>query len=261
MKKHLLIAVLPMLYAFTVNAQSFSTLKKKNGENPFTEDMIKLYARVTAVDSKYTPSYSGFTFNIGVSRNEYNSGGVRVRYENPTLGDLIQGIPRAIKDAKGIVNNTQTSLTVNKWDDHAHGGGLLGWLQYYMNVKAKERFLLSAGISMGDYMYGSRYAKLGGSKEDQDPYGYFFVAGPAVMGSYVISSSYWIDAYVNYDLSFAKIKNRGTAGYPKPHFLTLGADFHTTSKLFAGIRYNSLIDRGTNKDSSNRLDISAGIFF
>lgn len=261
MKKYIPIAMLSIAYALTANAQSFSSLKKKNGENPFTEDQFKLYARVTSVDSKYTPSYTGFTFNIGVSRNEYEKGGIRLRYENPTLGDLVQGIPRAIKDVKGIVNNTQTNITVNKWDDHAHGGGIFGWMQYYMNVKAKDRFLLSGGISFGDYMYGSRYAKPGGSKEDQDPYGYFFAAGPAVMSSYVISSSYWVDAYVNYDLSFAKIKNRGTAGYPKPHFLTIGADFHTTSKLFAGIRYNSLIDRGTNKDASNRLDISAGILF
>lgn len=213
------------------------------------------------MSSKYTPSYAGFTFNIGISNNEYKKGGVRTRYESPTLGDLIQGIPRAVRDVKAVVNNTQTNTTPNKWKDHAHGGGFLGWAQYYINAVAKDRLLISPGISGGDYIYGSRYVKANGNIEDQDPYGYFFAAGPAVMASYVISSSYWVDAYVNYDISFAKVNNRGTAGYPKPHFLSIGADFHTTSKLFGGIRYNTMIDRGANNDASSRLDISAGIYF
>lgn len=260
MKKYTLV-ILILATGYIANAQSFSKLKKKNGENPFIEDRFKLYARVTSVTSEYTPGYTGFTFNIGISKNQYDKGGERIRYENPTLGDLIQGIPRAVKDIKGIVNDDQTHLTVNKWDDHSHGGGILGWVQYYINVTAEDRLLVSPGISLGDYMYGSRYAKPGEGKEDRDPYGYFFVAGPAVMASYVISSSCWIDAYVNYDLSFAKIKNRGTEGYPKPHFLTIGADLHTTSKFFIGARLNKLIDRGESKDASSRLDLSAGILF
>lgn len=259
--KLLIISLSIIAQTYTASAQSFSKLKKNNGENPFTEDRIKLYTRLTTVSSEYTPSYSGFTFNISISRNEYKKGEARIRYENPTLGDLIQGIPRAIKDVKGIVNDEQTHLTVNKWDDHSHGGGFLGWFQYYLNVVAKDKLLISPGLSTGDYMYGSRYTKPGGNKEDQDPYGYFFTAGPAIMASYLLSSSYWIDAYINYDLAFAKVNNRGTEEYPKPHFLTIGADFYTNKKIFAGVRYNSLIDRGTNKDASSRLDISAGIFF
>lgn len=175
-----------LLCLLAVRGQSFSELKKGNGENPFTEDRFKLFGRFTAVNSKNTPSYSGLTINIGVSRNEYGKGQTRLRYENPTLGDLIQGVPRAIKDIKGIVNDEQTGITVNKWDDHSHGGGFLGWMQLYMNAVAKDRILLSPGISLGDYMYGSRYAKSGGSKEDQDPYGYFFAAGPSVLSSFVL---------------------------------------------------------------------------
>ena len=261
MKKNILIGLLIITQACIANAQSFSELKKKNGENPFTEDRIKLYARLTSVKSEYTPSYSGFTFNISISRNEYKKGNARIRYENPTLGDLIQGIPRAIKDVKGIVNDEQTHLTVNKWDDHSHGAGLFGWFQYYINATATKRLLISPGVSLGDYMYGSRYVKAGENKEDHDPYGYFFVAGPAIMASYVLSSSYWLDAYVNYDLSYAKVNNRGTKDYPKPHFLTIGADFHTCSKLFIGARLNKMIDRGTNKDASSRFDLSAGLLF
>ena len=260
MKEIILIALL-LSTGCVASAQSFSTLTRRS-KNPFTDDMYKVYARVTTVNSKFTPSYTGFTFNFGVSSNEYQLGGHRIRYENPTIGDLIQGIPRWLKDLKAIKNDEQTHVTVNKWDDHAHGGGILGWFQWYINAVSKDRFLLSPGISLGDYMYGSRYVKsIGEDKKDQDPYGYFFAAGPAIMASYVVSKSCWVDAYVNYDLMFAKVKNRGTEGYPNPHFLTVGADFHTTSKFFGGVRLNKLKDRGDNKDGSARLDISAGILF
>jgi len=246
---------------YLANAQSFSELKKSNGENPFTADRFKLFARLTSINSEYTPSYTGLTLNIGVSRNSYEAGRARIRYENPLLGDLIQGIPRAIKDIRGIKNDEQTSLTENKWSDHSHSGGFGGWFQYYINAAATKRCLISPGISVGDYTYGSQYADPSGSKRKQDPYGYFFVAGPALLASYVVSPSCWIDGYVNYDLTVYKVETGGTETYPKPNFMSIGADVYTTRKLFMGLRLNKLIDKGINNDDSSRLDISGGIVF
>jgi hypothetical protein len=239
-------------------AQSFSALKNSKDNNPMLQNGFKVYVRHTSVVSKYTPNYSGVTVNVGFRSDEYKKGGTRIRYENPTLGDFLSRIPDMVKTTKAIVNDTKIDATPKKWEDHGHGGGLLGWVQYYFNAVAKDKFLLSPGFSAGDYIYGSRYEANGQNKADMDPYGYFFAGGPAIMASYLPTNKFWIDGYVNYDIAFAKVNNRGTAGYQKPHFLTLGADLYTSTKLFGGIRLNRMIDRGISNDKSTRLDISVG---
>ena len=238
------------------DAQTFATLAKKSGNHPMTSDIFKLYARQTSVSTKYNGNYGGITINIGIRDDGFKKGSKRVRYENPTLGDFLYGIPKMARDVKKIVNDEATERNVG--EDHGHGGGFFGWYQRYINVIAKDRLLISPGISAGDYIYGSK------SKDayhpDQDPYGYFLTVGPSLLASYVISKRMWVDGYAIYDFSYAKVKNGGNK-YPKPQFLTIGADLYTTSKLFGGVRLNTLRDRGANKDKSTRIDISAGIVF
>lgn len=254
MKKLYFITLLTSISLIT-NAQSFKDLKKGNGENPMTKDWFKLYIRHTSVNSKYTENYSGITINLTLRHDDYEKWGSRTRYENPTLGDLLSGIPRAVKDVQ------ERKITKQKWDDHAHGGGIIGWAQFYLNAVATDRLLISPGISGGDYIYGSQYIKTG-TKSKYDPYGYYLAAGPAIMATYLVNKKLWIDAYVNYDISFVKVKNDSVdPDYAKPSFISIGADVYTTRKLFAGLRVNQIIDKGINKDNSKRLDISAGLVF
>lgn len=245
-----------IMSSLAVNAQSFSELKKANGENPFTEDWFKLYVRFTAMTPTYTPSFSGYTVNLALRNDKFKKWEGRSRYENPTLGDFLFMLT---VDSKEYI---QTGGIKSKaYDDHAHGGGFLGWYQYYVNAVAQDKLLISPGISMGDYIIGSRYSTATTPRQDQNPYGYYFAAGPAVMASYVITPQIWIDGYVNYDISFYKVKNKIKTPYPNPHFLTVGADLNTTKKLFGGFRLNKTLDKGANKDASSRIDISAGITF
>lgn len=256
MKKIYLIILITSLNLMAY-AQSFKDLKKKNGENPITEDIIKLYLRHTSVSSTFTANYSGITVNLTLRNDDYEKWDGRVRYENPTLGDFLVVLSNSLKDLE------KREITKQKYDDHAHGGGFLGWLQYYTNAVATDRLLISPGISMGDYIYGSSYDKTGGTnKLNHDPFGYYLVVGPAIMGTYLVSKKLWVDAYINYDIAFTKVKNDSVdPNYAKPAFLSVGADVYSTSKLFAGFRINKLIDNGANNDKSSRLDVSAGIVF
>lgn len=216
--------------ALDSSAQSFAKLKDKKGNNPFSEDIFKIYGRFTSVNSEFTEDYSGFTFNVGLRNDKYEKGEFRTRYENPSLGDFIYVAINISNDIKNGVAEKQ------KYDDHAHGGGFLGWFQAYMNVVAKDKILVSPGITLGDYIYGSTYDKAPAGRQKYDPYGYYLAAGPAVMVSFLATNKIWIDGYVNYDIAFLKVKNDSVdPNYQKPAFLTVGADLNTTSKLFGGI--------------------------
>lgn len=252
--KHLLFVFL-IIGSPNLFAQSFDDLKSKKGNNAFEDDWLKVFGRHTSVNSKYTPNYSGFTVNLSIREDKSGKGELRTRYENPTLGDLIYSIVNLSKDIK----NGRSTKEV--YDDHAHGGGFLGWLQTYVNAVTTKKLLISPGITMGDYVYGSRYDK-GSGKKEYDPYGYYLAVGPAVMASYVVNKKMWLDAYVNYDISVVKVKNDSVdPDYKKPSFLTMGADLNTVSKFFGGFRVNKVIDRGINNDNSSRLDISVGMCF
>jgi hypothetical protein len=115
-------------------------------------------------------------------------------------------------------------------------------------------------LSFGDYIFGSK-------REDGvtlEPQGYYFHVGPALKTSYVVTEDLWVDGFFHYDIGFKAGKGSGQHidGYKKPHFMTIGANVnHAHTRLFAGFRINHLIDRGANKDSATRLDISAGYMF
>ena len=236
-------------------AQSFDDLASKNGDNAFEEDWFKVFIRNTSVNSKYTPNYGGFTVNVAIRQDESKKWGLRSRYENPSLGDFIYS---AINLSQDIKNGTSTKEV---YDDHAHGGGFLGWYQVYLNAYTNRKLIISPGITMGDYIFGSRYDKGNGIK-DYDPNGYYFAVGPAIMASYVINKKLWIDGYINYDITVLKVKNDSVdPNYKMPSFMSIGADLNTTYKFFGGFRINKVMDSGVNKENSSRLDISVGMCF
>lgn len=258
MKKLLLYRVLLFcltLFSTTAFTQSFDDLKSKKGDNAFGEDWLKVFVRRTSVNSKYTPNYSGFTVNLSLRNDKAEKWDFRTRYENPTLGDFIYSLVNLSKDLK---NGTSTKEV---YDDHAHGGGFLGWFQAYINAVAKDKLLISPGITMGDYIFGSRY-DMGMGTKDYDPNGYYLAVGPAIMASYVINKKLWVDGYVNYDIAVVKVKNDSVdPNYPKPSFLSVGADLNSVYKFFGGFRLNKVVDSGVNKETSSRLDISVGMCF
>ncbi len=255
MKKILLIALLAVAQVYMANAQSFSDIQSGKGKQIFTESIVRLYGRFIYVSSKYTDSYSAYSANIEIIKNHLGKGETRTKYVNPTLGDLLWVAPEVRKAGQAVNNGQPYIPSKHPWKDHAHGAGYLGWVQYYSNIIAKDNLLFSAGISAGDYIYGSRV-----NGTEQDPYGYYLAAGPALIASYVPAKWCWVDVYTNYDMSFVNAVKKDSTDpkYPKPHFLTIGADFNTNKKIFTGVRYNTMIDRGSMNDASSRLDIKLG---
>lgn len=252
MKKYLTILMIASITCccVNVNAQSFEDYEE------FEEGWIKVFARYSSFKSTYTPSFNGFTVNLALRGDKYEPWQIRTRYENPTLGDFIYAAVNLSKDVK---NGTSTKEV---YDDHAHGGGFLGWAQAYINVFATDKILISPGITGGDYIFGNAYNRAGGGKKDQDPRGYYIAVGPAIMASYAINKLMWVDAYINYDITLGKTQDTVVdEDYPNPAFLSIGADLNTDKKLFAGFRINKIIDKGYNKDKSSRLDISVGVCF
>ena len=248
--KNIFLLVSIMMIVGNLNAQTFNDYKD------FKDGWFKIYIRNTSANSTYTPNYSGFTANVGIRADKAEKWGIRTRYENPTLGDLIYA---AVNLSEDIKNGTSTKEV---YDDHAHGGGFFGWTQGYINVYASDKLLISPGISGGDYIFGSAYNRNNTGKKDQDPRGYYVVAGPAIMASYAANKFFWIDAYINYDIAVFKFQDTVIdKDYPNPSFVSFGLDLYTDKKIFGGFRLNKIVDKGYNNNKSSRLDFSLGFCF
>jgi hypothetical protein len=247
------LSILFILGFVTVEAQSFAELNNKKGDNAFTSNWIHPMIRFTSVSPKYTGSYSGFTINASFHRNEYEKWSWRYDFENPTLGDMIYLL-----------------FNINKEDniegEQAFSSGFLGWHQAYLNVVATDRLLIAPGLSFGDYIFASEREEASVTHNNAhtlDPAGYFLHVGPAIKASYVLTENLWIDAFSTYDIAFQVGKPssdyEATKNYPRPAFLNIGGKIHHAKlRIFSGVRITQLIDRGENKDSATRLDISVG---
>jgi len=257
----LALITLIVLMCGTAGAQSFENMPEtRKGKNPFVHFNWELYLRRTQVSSAYVPSYGGTTFNVKFRADAFEKGDWRWHFENPTLGDMFWMLGHYIK-GKNPSNNNQGA-------EMAFGSGFFGWHQVYWNVVAKDKLLISPGISFGDYIFSTQ-RPAGTTNSDKtilDPAGYFFHAGPAIMVTKMVGETFWINAYSRYDLTTRAGKPSAnyleTPDYKKPHFFGLGASVqHGKSHLCGGINYTHMIDRGTNKDSASRIDISVGLMF
>ena len=230
-----------------LSAQSFSDL----GDD-YDERNLRLMIRGTYVKPYNDGRYGGWTVNGSLCMDNADKGGIRVRYENPTLGDGIWMLAYLVR--KKEWPETESGL------QHAHGAGFIGWMQLYKNVVARDRFILSPGISIADYIIAVEQRTPGSNAFTLDPAGYHFAAGVGLMGSYLVTDRMWIDAYSNFDFCFAKAEY-SHPGYKKPAFVTYGVDVCHASGFYAGVRWNQLIDRGDNGITSLRTDISVGYRF
>lgn len=242
------------LFSGSAFTQSFDGLDNRKGDNAFTENSFHVFARYTTVSAKYTESYGGFTVNLALRKDKYERGEWCWRFENSTLGDLIFLLFN-IEEMDGRAT------------EQAFGSGFLGNHQFYGNLVATDRLLISPGFSMGDYIFASKRAEPDSTgARILDPAGYFLSVGPALRVSYVITEKLWLDAFAHYDIAFQVGKPSAeynqTKGYERPGFLTVGGEIHhATSRLFAGARLMQMIDNGANKDSATRIDISLGYMF
>lgn len=250
MNKTLLLIVALVWCAIKISAQGFTTYGEDENRT------LRVFTRYTSVKPGTDGRYGGFTLNAGMALNNYNRFRMRVRYENPTIGDLLFLIKRLWT---GGQSTTDSGL------EHAFGGGLIGWMQFYKNVVATDRFMLSPGVSFGDYIFGVEQRD-SGSVVTYDPAGYFIGGGPGVMASYHTGGKMWVDTYAYYDMMFGTVKYSHPGYTPdanpkKPHFFTFGIDVCHEKGFFAGFRMCSVNDRGSHDIHASRIDVSVGYHF
>ncbi|HZY82295.1 MAG TPA: hypothetical protein VFE50_22375 [Cyclobacteriaceae bacterium] len=233
------------------SAQSFEDIGK-----PFHSWNWEIMIRRTQVNTKYTVDYGGTTLNMKFRFDDYRKGANRWHFENPTLGDMLWVVARLI-NGKEMPNKNSNGA------EQAFGSGFFGWHHITWNAVAKDKLLVSPGISLGDYIFASQ--RPGGIT--QDPAGYFFHAGPALMVTPLVADDIWIDFSTRLD--FTTRAGKPSAGYQpaegkykNPAFFGLGASVkHRGSHLCFTTNYTKMIDRGGNKDSASRIDISLGFMF
>ncbi|HMJ71176.1 MAG TPA: hypothetical protein VK508_19885 [Cyclobacteriaceae bacterium] len=239
-----------------VSAQTFADLETGRGKNAFLDWSWELMVRRTQVNTKYTIDYGGTTFTMKFRADDYEKGGMRWHFENPTLGDLIWVLARTVR-GKEMPNQNSNGA------EQAFGSGFIGWHNVTWNAVAQDRLLISPGMSFGDYIFASQRA--GGIT--MDPAGYYFHVGPSLMVTPMVTDNIWIDIYARYDITGKAGGMTNTASptegkYKNPNFFGLGASLkHKSSHLCFTTNYTKMIDRGANKDSASRVDISLGFMF
>lgn len=245
-----LIFLTTLTFSFT-NAQTFEGL-----DRAFTDWNWELMIRRTQVNTKNTIDYGGTTFNMRFRFDDYQKGGMRWHFENPTLGDMLWVVARLI-NKKDMPNQNSNGA------EQAFGSGFFGWHHITWNAVAQDRLLISPGISLGDYIFASQRA--GGVT--LEPAGYYFHIGPALRASQMLGDNLWLDVHTRFDITGRAGKSSAVAPpdgakYKNPAFFGLGATVnHAGSHLALSCNYTKMIDRGANKDSASRIDISLGFMF
>ena len=246
------LALLLVPFASSLSAQSFAEL----GDD-FDDRAFRVFGRYTSVKPGSDARYGGFTVNGSLNINGCDRWDARVRYENPTLGDLLFVVGKMLNGKK---------VTTASGLEHSFGSGVAGWCQVYTNVVAGDRLLVAPGFSIGDYIFSIKQQVDSVGIVTYDPAGYYFGGGPGLLVTYAFNRGLWIDGYVYYDLCFAKTEYSHAGylpveGYPMPHFLTWGMEVNHRSGVFTGVRVCTVNDRGSTGIKASRLDISFGYHF
>lgn len=245
-----------LLFALTSTltyGQSFEDLKDKKDRNVYEDGWFAVMMRYTHVNGKAGYSIGGLTGNVNIRHAKIGKGKISGQYENVTLGDMIW-----------LLGNLDRDRDV----DHAFGAGWLGWFQGYYNVVSTDKLIVSPGISLCDYIFGSKVqTEISPGTFSNEPFGYYFTAGPSVRTSYLINKDFWVDGIATLDIPYVHFKH-GTGsdtktekGYPNPWFTNVSATLFHKSKLFFGVRLSQGWDRGGNGGGATRADISLGYQF
>lgn len=230
----------------SVNAQSFAELDNFRGRNAFTENEFEVMIRRTQVHTPRSLNYGGTTFNFQARFDYYEKGDQRWHFENSTLGDMLWVLANQLKGKDPLGTDAQ----------QAYGSGFFGWHQVCWNVVAKDRTLVSPGISFGDYIFSTKPA----GQEALNPQGYYFNIGPALMLTQVVGNDFWVNATLRYDITGRA--TRPKVDYKNPYFFGLTASIHhAPSRLFFEIDYLTVNDRGSNNIKGQRYDFSFGYMF
>ena len=142
------------------------------------------------------------------------------------------------------------------------------------NVIASDRFVLSPGLGLDDYVFVRPNYDVNGDvvrREDgsgaenmSENSGWYWCTGPSTFFDVGLTPSFSIHGKAAYEVPFLQMSDKNVEPSIKkkrPHFVYFQVGLYHNSGLFAGIELMHGIDRGLNKTSVKRRELKVGYMF
>lgn len=203
---------------------------------------------------------AGLSGELNMRYIRLEAGEMSWRWQHKLLGDMTLFTYKVF---------TENSNLVNRGESTAFSCGLLGWWNWTWNITLPNRYILSAGFNLNDYFFGSSYIvdSLANPNElkSLEPQGYYFTAGPTIVGQFMINKNFVVEGSASYSISYWRAVSLTYAqednSYPKPHWGQLNAEFISRWGVYAALNYNWVINRGDLPNNAKRLDLLLGFRF
>lgn len=267
MKIKIPFSIIVSLISF-LSCQAQSLYDFRNGRFPFYEDYTVDgvlphwgFALSYAALSNPAAAFSGNHHKTGVSlvvdykKYHVNALKTRMYFRNNSLGDLLLFLGRQVLPNSGSERPEGSILT-----------NLFGWTSWGLNLAGNEIGSLGTGFNINDFIAGSTTVERiqGGPDKKQlhEPQGYYWAAGPSVFLDFAITDNIVVQTFGSYSLPLFRAASLNGAeprnSYPKPHFARVNLEILTLYKLFAGVDYTWMINRGNTPNKTQRLDVFIG---
>lgn len=193
------------------------------------------------------------TIDAAYFKSNFSQWGYHSSNRWPALGDY--ALPFLINVAFNPevgYQKVSTSLT----------GLFLGWHTHGISIISTKHFSLAPGIHWGDYSYSFRKynAAADGLKEIEEPSGYYFALGPAL-----ITDISFFGMRLHYEGAWTKawrmreLPNQDRIeGYPSPNFWNHLIIFQPFPSWHTGVEYAHVVNNGHTDNSGFRLAFYAG---
>lgn len=218
------------------------------------------YTSMSNPDAPYHEVHrqSGFTMQIYYKKYNLDKGDTRMYWQNKSIGDLLNLLVREIQTDKGAEREEGSVLS-----------DLIGKTSWGWNVNNARRLSTAVGFNLNDYIIGATYAERFNGEpvnlKTSEPQGYYWATGPSVFVDYVLTNDLVLQAFASYSLSMFRAVSVSNAvkdkSYPKPHFANINIELQTSLRLYGGIDYTWLINRGALPNKTRRLDVVVGFRF
>lgn len=262
-QKLMLVVILGILWVGTPgHTQSFIDFDKQ--KRPFYDEphfgFSLSYTMMSNPDAPYPEAHrqNGPTLQLYYKKYNLDKGDTRMFWQNKILGDLLFLLGKKIATDKGVTREEGSVLS-----------DLIGSTSWGWNLNESNRISTALGFNLNDYIIGATYFErfngepVNGSTKE--PQGYYWATGPSLFVDYVISNQLVLQTFASYSFSLFKAVSVSDAAndksYPKPHFVHLNVELQSSIRLYGGLDYTWLINRGDLPNKTRRLDIILGFRF
>ena len=196
------------------------------------------------------------TFDVAYYKSNFEQWGYQSSNRWPAVGDFaLPTLVNAAFDPDIAYEDISSSLT----------GLFLGWHTHALSVISTKHLSLSPGIHWGDYVYSfqrynATYDDQGGLGEIEEPSGYYFAAGPALVadislfGMILHYEGAWTKAW-----RMREMPNQNPVeGYPAPNFWNHLVVFQPFGSLHAGFEYAHVVNNGNTLNEGYRMAFYIG---